>query len=55
MNRKFMPDADFSTWTSLDFIAELLFKWATNPEERPKNGSLVQLVTKNGETSLVCA
>lgn len=22
MNRKWMPKADFSTWTSLDFIAE---------------------------------
>ncbi len=24
MNRKFMPDADHSSWTSLQFVAELL-------------------------------
>ena len=53
MNRKFMPDADFSTWTSLDFVAELLFKWSSDTGSRPKTGSLVQLVTKNGETSLI--
>ena len=54
MNRKFMPKADTSTWTSLDFVAELLFKWADG-QDRPENGSLVQLVTENGQTKLVCA
>jgi dihydropteridine reductase len=53
MNRKFMPDADFSSWTSLEFVAELMLKWSDNIE-RPKSGSLVQLITANGETSLVC-
>merc|ERR1712045_426705 len=28
MNRKFMPDADHSTWTPREYIAELLFKWS---------------------------
>ena len=54
MNRKFMPDADFSSWTGLDFVAELLFKWSSDLTSRPKNGGLVQLVTNNGETSLTC-
>lgn len=53
MNRKWMPKADTSTWTSLEFIADLAFKWACG-NERPANGSLVQLVTKEGQTSLVC-
>lgn len=53
MNRKFMPDADHSTWTPLTFVAELLFKWSKGLE-RPTNGSLVQLVTSGGETQLVC-
>ena len=53
MNRKWMPKADTSTWTSLDFVADLLFEWATKSEGRPDSGSLVQLVTKGGETSLV--
>lgn len=52
MNRKWMPDADFSTWTPLSFIAETLLQW-TNGEKRPINGSLLQLVTKNSITSLV--
>ena len=53
MNRKWMPKADTSTWTSLDFVSELLFNWA-NGKERPASGSLVQLVTKGGKTELVC-
>ncbi|KAK6177940.1 hypothetical protein SNE40_012801 [Patella caerulea] len=52
MNRKWMANADFSTWTSLDFVAELFYQW-TNGENRPANGSLVQLLTKEGKTSLV--
>ena len=54
MNRKWMPKADTSTWTGLDFVSDLLFKWATSAGERPASGSLVQLVTKEGKTSLVC-
>ncbi len=54
MNRKFMPDADKSTWTKLEFVAELLHGWTTSSAKaRPKSGSLVQLVTKNNETKLV--
>jgi dihydropteridine reductase len=53
MNRKFMPKADFSSWTSLDFVAELMHKWATDPENRPNSGSLVQLVTTGGQTELI--
>ena len=52
MNRKWMPNADFSTWTPLTFIAETFWKWANN-QERPANGSLVQLVTKEFQTELV--
>lgn len=51
MNRKWMPDADTSTWTPLEFIAELLWKWS-NGQERPPNGSLVELHTVNNQTSL---
>ncbi|XP_064603120.1 dihydropteridine reductase-like [Liolophura sinensis] len=54
MNRKNMPQGDFSTWTSLEFVAELLYKWAAN-ETRPKSGSLVQLITKEGKTETVAA
>ena len=53
MNRKWMPKADTSTWTSLEFVADLLFKWSSAGDQRPKNGSLVQLVTKEGTTDLV--
>lgn len=54
MNRKWMPKADFSTWTPLTFIAETFWKWA-NGQERPENGSLVQLVTADFQTKLVSA
>jgi len=54
MNRKWMPTADFSTWTSLEFVAELFWKWSTN-QDRPANGSLLQLVTKESKTSAILA
>ncbi|XP_066505063.1 quinoid dihydropteridine reductase a [Hoplias malabaricus] len=49
MNRKFMPDADFSSWTPLDYIAETFHSWATG-SGRPVSGSLIQLVTTGGKT-----
>ncbi|XP_066158993.1 dihydropteridine reductase [Euwallacea fornicatus] len=51
MNRKWMPEADFSTWTPLEFIGDLFVKWAKG-EDRPASGSLVQLVTENAKTIL---
>ncbi|XP_017053180.1 dihydropteridine reductase [Drosophila ficusphila] len=54
MNRKWMPDADFGTWTSLSEVAGLFHKW-TQGQERPKTGSLLQLITKNGVTDLIAA
>lgn len=54
MNRKWMPKADFSTWTPVEFIADTFVNW-TNGNERPKNGSLVRLVTKDYKTDLVVA
>jgi dihydropteridine reductase len=55
MNRKWMPNADFSTWTPLEFVAELFHTWIQNPSGRPVNGSLLQLVTKESKTELVIA
>ncbi|XP_026285935.1 dihydropteridine reductase isoform X1 [Frankliniella occidentalis] len=52
MNRKWMPDADTSSWTSLEYIADLFLRWSKN-EGRPASGSLVGLVTKNGQTETV--
>lgn len=54
MNRKWMPTADFGTWTPLEFVAELFHKWTKN-EGRPVSGSLVKLVTKDSKTELVIA
>lgn len=51
MNRKWMPKSDFGAWTPLNFIAELFDKWVSG-EERPKNGSLVKLVTENSQTTV---
>jgi len=50
MNRKFMPKADFSSWTPLEFVAELFYTWATKHSDRPSSGSLLQIVTKDGIT-----
>ncbi|XP_014783539.1 dihydropteridine reductase isoform X1 [Octopus bimaculoides] len=51
-NRKWMAKADQTTWTSLDFVSELFYKWCMD-KERPANGSLVKMVTKDGKTDLV--
>ena len=53
MNRKFMPKADFSSWTPLEFAAELMWKWASDSTNRPKSGALVQLITSGGQTELI--
>jgi len=48
MNRKFMtPDG---TWTPLEEVARLLFEWTSTPGASPASGSLVQLITKDGNT-----
>ncbi|CAH2235361.1 dihydropteridine reductase [Pararge aegeria] len=52
MNRKWMPKADFGSWTPLTFVAELFGKWLKG-EERPPSGSLVALVTKDNITDLI--
>merc|ERR1712004_272959 len=52
MNRKWMAKADQSTWTPLEFVSSLIQKWMENKDSRPENGSLVELVTVNKETTL---
>lgn len=52
MNRKWMPKADFGSWTKLSEVASLFEKWINN-EDRPASGSLVALVTKKGITELI--
>ncbi|KAH9096563.1 hypothetical protein Ae201684P_013229 [Aphanomyces euteiches] len=47
-NRKFMADADFSTWTPVEEIANQLLEWSTNTASRPTSGDLVQVTTSNG-------
>jgi dihydropteridine reductase len=50
-NRSNMPDADMSTWTPAEEIANELCLWATNDNgQRPGNGALVRVETVNGKT-----
>jgi dihydropteridine reductase len=51
-NRKWMKGQDQTSWTPLSFIASLFGKWISEPTGRPTSGSLVQLITKDSETSL---
>ena len=39
----------------IHIIFSKLFEWAVSNEARPAGGSLVQLITKNGETEYVIA
>ncbi|XKL59598.1 hypothetical protein PGB90_000614 [Kerria lacca] len=51
MNRKWIPNADTSSWTPLNFISNLFIKWCNN-EDRPQSGSLVKFTTKNNVTDI---
>lgn len=51
MNRKWMAKADFSTWTSMEWIAEQLHSW-TNGVDKPLSGSLLKLVTEDSKTTV---
>uniref|UniRef100_A0A6G1S8A3 Dihydropteridine reductase n=1 Tax=Aceria tosichella TaxID=561515 RepID=A0A6G1S8A3_9ACAR len=49
MNRKWMPNANHSEWTPLEYVTSLFEKWIRN-QERPKSGSLVII---DGEETIV--
>lgn len=46
-----MPNADFTQWTPLEFVAETVFGWV-DKEKRPASGSLLSLVTSDGVTAV---
>ncbi|VDM42085.1 unnamed protein product [Toxocara canis] len=50
MNRKWMPKGDFSSWTSLKYVSDLLHEWTVNTASRPPSGSLIKLITRDGKT-----
>ncbi|PAV81152.1 hypothetical protein WR25_01813 [Diploscapter pachys] len=52
MNRKWMPKADFGTWTPLTWVASQFETWLHKPADRPQSGSLLKLTTKGGETEI---
>lgn len=49
-NRKGMPNADFSQWTSVEELAGQLVSWSAG-EKRPPSSTLLQVVTVDGVTS----
>ncbi|TMW60674.1 hypothetical protein Poli38472_000716 [Pythium oligandrum] len=52
MNRKFMGDADFSTWTSTEEIGDKILEWSeASSAERPQSGHLVTVVTENNKST----
>lgn len=51
-NRKFMPKADHSSWTPLETVIQMFYDWSQG-DNRPPNGSLVQLITKEGHTDII--
>jgi len=49
MNRKFMPDADQTAWTPMEFVADMFHGWVLDSSNLV-NGSLVKLITTDGNT-----
>lgn len=52
LNRKWMPNGDFTTWTPLEFVAEMFLSWVRG-QNKPTSGSLLQLVTINCNTDII--
>lgn len=50
MNRKWMPDADQTSWTPMEYIASMFHEWM-NKQGTPPSGSLVKLTTKDSVTT----
>lgn len=50
-NRADMPSANFANWTPLSKVAETLLSWAEG-KDRPNNGQLIRIATKDGVTTL---
>jgi hypothetical protein len=53
MNRQGMPDADFSTWTSLKTVAECLLSWCDGSKTVGVFLSLISLWSLSLHSSLV--
>lgn len=51
MNRKFMANADFTTWTPMPYIADMFTKWLEDPASRHPNGALIKILTENSVTT----
>lgn len=49
-NRSAMPNADFSTWTPMTAISSMFEIWLKD-RKAVNNGSLIDVVTKQGETT----
>lgn len=49
-NRSSMPDADLSTWTPVEEVADRLVRWAEK-EDVPENGAMYKVTTSAGVTS----
>ena len=49
MNRKWMPDADTTTWTSLTELSNKFYEWASGSSKAP--AGLIQVSTVNSKTS----
>lgn len=50
MNRKYMADADQTTWTPLEYVAQMFIGWLER-RGRPVSGSLVEIVTEETVTT----
>ncbi|KAI9911972.1 hypothetical protein PsorP6_009017 [Peronosclerospora sorghi] len=52
MNRTFMADADFPSWTKTEQIAQKIFEWSNvSNVARPASGHLILAETKNNITT----
>ncbi|KAG5493409.1 hypothetical protein GH5_02156 [Leishmania sp. Ghana 2012 LV757] len=51
-NRKAMPQADHTAWTTLEDVALQIVHWS-NGQHRPASGSLIKIVTEKSKTRFI--
>jgi dihydropteridine reductase len=52
-NRESMPDADRSTWTPVEDVAEKIFEWSSRSGEMPTSGKVYKIVTIGNKTDFI--
>ena len=52
VNRKGMPNADFSQWTPLQYLADVIVGWGSGQDRPASSPALLEVKTVDGNTAI---